>query len=102
VPGERMKGGREHRVPLTVPAFRVLRDMQSLRDGDASPVFPGSTETGGLSNMAMPMLLRRAELEGVTVHGFRSSFRIWAREVAHADHDVAELCLAHVTGNAVV
>jgi integrase len=102
VPGERMKGGRPHRVPLTAPALRVLDDMKTLRDGDASPVFPGSSSTGGLSNMAMPMLLRRADLEGVTVHGFRSSFRVWARESARADHDVAELCLAHVTGNAVV
>jgi integrase len=48
------------------------------------------------------MLLRRTELEGATVHGFRSSFRSWAREAARADHDVAELCLAHVTGSAVV
>lgn len=102
VPGERMKGGRSHRVPLTKPALRVIREMRSLCDGDGSPVFPGSTETGALSNMAMPMLLRRAELHGVTVHGFRSSFRVWTREAAHADHDVAELCLAHVTGSAVV
>jgi integrase len=102
VPGARMKGGRDHRVPLTAPALRVLREIRSLRDDDASPIFPGSTATGALSNMAMPMLLRRTELEGATVHGFRSSFRSWAREAARADHDVAELCLAHVTGSAVV
>lgn len=102
VPGSRMKGGKEHRVPLTAPALALLRDLQALREDDNSPVFPGGTSTGGLSNMAMPMLLRRANLEAVTVHGFRASFRSWAREVAKADHDVAERCLAHDSGDAVV
>ena len=59
VPGERMKGGRVHRVPLSPPALRILRDMRSFADDDSRPIFRGGSSDGGLSNMALPMLLRR-------------------------------------------
>lgn len=97
----RMKASRPHRVPLSDPALAILDDVRPFRDDDAPIVFRGGAETGGLSNMAMAMLLRRADLE-VTPHGFRSSFRSWARDSARADHDVAEMCLAHAVGGAVV
>jgi integrase len=51
--------------------------------------------------MAMLMLLRRMGVEGVTVHGFRSTFRDWAAEVAHAPREVAELSLSHRIGSKV-
>ncbi|MGB4113872.1 MAG: integrase, partial [Yoonia sp.] len=54
-----------------------------------------------LSNMAMLMLLRRMETEGVTVHGFRSTFRDWASEVANAPREVAEMSLSHRVGSDV-
>ena len=54
----------------------------------------------------MSMLLHRMKVadaeRDATVHGMRSSFRMWAADVAHAPFEVAEQCLAHVTGNAVV
>ena len=47
------------------------------------------------------MLLRRMQVEGVTVHGFRSTFRDWASEVANAPREVAEMSLAHQVGSNV-
>lgn len=102
IDGARMKAGKDHRVPLTQPAQSILHELKGFREEDNPSIFIGGTSTGGLSNMALPMLLRRLDREDVTVHGFRTSFRTWAREAAKADHDVAELCLAHVTGSAVV
>jgi len=64
-------------------------------------VFEGQRRNQPLSNMAMLMLLRRMDVEGVTVHGFRSTFRDWASEVANAPREVAELSLAHRIGSAV-
>jgi integrase len=54
-----------------------------------------------LSNMAMLMLLRRMDVEGVTVHGFRSTFRDWASEVASAPREIAEMSLSHRVGSDV-
>jgi integrase len=51
--------------------------------------------------MAMLMLLRRMQVEGVTVHGFRSTFRDWASESANAPREVAEMSLAHKVGSDV-
>jgi integrase len=51
--------------------------------------------------MAMLMLLRRMQVEGVTVHGFRSTFRDWAAEVANVPREVAEMSLAHQVGSDV-
>lgn len=51
--------------------------------------------------MAMAMLMRRMGRASVTVHGFRSAFRDWAAEVAHAPREVAETALAHAIGNEV-
>ena len=49
----------------------------------------------------MSMLLRRMQVEGVMVHGFRSTFRDWASEVANAPREVAEMSLAHQVGSDV-
>ena len=54
-----------------------------------------------MSNMSMLMLLRRMQVEGVTVHGFRSTFRDWASEIASAPREVAEMSLAHTVGSNV-
>ena len=64
-------------------------------------VFEGQKRHAPLSNMAMLMLLRRMKVEGVTVHGFRSTFRDWASEVANAPREVAEMSLAHKVGSDV-
>ena len=109
IPAERMKAGKEHRVPLTAPALAVLKELKHERDKFAtiraeepSPyVFPSPKGDGSLSNMAMLVLLRRMERKDITVHGFRSSFRDWAAEQTNFPREVAEAALAHVLQNRV-
>ncbi|MDE1918981.1 MAG: integrase family protein [Sphingomonadales bacterium] len=77
VPAVRMKAGREHRVPLSPPALALLMALPAAsRKGR---IFKRGDEDLPLTNMAMPMLLRRMGIED-TVHGFRSTFRDWAAE----------------------
>jgi integrase len=57
VPKERMKAGREHRVPLTKRALQILAQVKPFSNGDF--IFPGGNADKPLSNMAMSMLLRR-------------------------------------------
>jgi integrase len=94
IPAARMKAGREHRVPLSTRAVEILRTLENV-EGDF--LFPGERK-GGLSNMAMSMLLKRMN-RGVTVHGFRSAFRDWASECTGYPHEVCEMALAHTISN---
>jgi integrase len=77
IPGERMKAGVEHRVPLTPRAIEILERAKSLSNGGPY-VFPGRVVKLPLSNMVFLMTLRRMNRDDVTAHGFRSSFRDWA------------------------
>jgi len=79
IPGERMKGGREHRVPLSERAMEILRHKAGIY-GQGGFIFTGRKPNRPLSDMAMLMLLRRITQTNVTVHGFRSSFRDWGAE----------------------
>jgi integrase len=97
LPADRMKGSREHRVPLTEAALGVLEEMRRLRQNEF--VFPGDRRAM-LSNMAMEMLLRRMGRD-VTVHGFRSTFKDWASERTNFPNEVSEAALAHVVGDKV-
>ena len=97
IPGNRMKGGREHRVPLSDRAVEIVRIMQSRRENDF--VFAGM-RGGGLSNMSLLAMLRTMG-RSVTAHGFRSSFRDWAAEQTNFPREVAEQALAHVLGDKV-
>ena len=99
---ERMKGGVEHRVPLTDAAMAVLTQARRLRDGSGL-IFPSSTKPGNpLSDMTLTKVLRTTGLaERATVHGFRSTFRDWAAEYTDAPHAVMELSLAHAVGSSV-
>jgi integrase len=99
IPAERMKGGREHRVPLSPAALAIINAMAALRCGDF--VFPGGKSNRPLSNMAFLMLLRRMERSDLTVHGFRSTFRDWAAERTSFPAEVAEMALAHAVGDKV-
>jgi len=99
VPAERMKSGKEHRVPLSVAALAILEQMQAIRQGDF--VFPGGKAHRPISNMAMMMTLRRMGRGDLTVHGFRSSFRDWAAERTEFPGEVAEMALAHAVGDKV-
>jgi integrase len=97
LPPNRMKAGREHRVPLSAPAVSILRALHKVKSGEF--VFPGQVRGKPLSNMAMEMVLRRMKLDHVTVHGFRSSFRDWAGNMTSFPREVTETALAHVIGD---
>jgi integrase len=96
IPAERMKAGKEHRVPLSDRAIAILKALP--RDGEY--VFPGARKNKPLSNMAMLELVRGMR-RGATVHGFRSSFRDWAAEMTAHPHEMCEIALAHAVGNKV-
>jgi integrase len=97
-PAERMKGSVLHRVPLSDEALAIL---EPLREMKSDYVFEGQKRHEPLSDMAMLMLLRRMGVESVTVHGFRSTFRDWASEIANAPREVAEMSQAHKVGSDV-
>jgi integrase len=99
IPDERMKAGREHRVPLSDTALTNLEDLRKVRQADF--VFPGGKAGRPISNMAMLMLLRRMGRGNLTVHGFRSSFRDWAAERTGFAAEVAEMALAHAVSDKV-
>jgi integrase len=101
VPADRMKAGKEHRVPLSARAIAILEDMHKLRHSDDDFVFPGGKTGRPLSNMAFLMLLRRMDRDDLTAHGFRSSFRDWASERTGFPSEVAEMALAHAVGDKV-
>lgn len=96
VPADRMKTGKAHRVPLTAAAVALLKGIEPGTPSDL--VFPGPK--GDIpSNNFLSALLKRMD-QPVTAHGFRSTFKDWAREhTAYAD-EVSELALAHVNSDA--
>ena len=98
VPAERMKAGREHRVPLSDRAVELLLELQKTRIGDL--IFPGQKAGKGLSDMSLSAVLRRLEADATT-HGFRSSFRDWCGERTNFPREVAEAALAHRVGSEV-
>ncbi|MEQ3729317.1 MAG: tyrosine-type recombinase/integrase [Tateyamaria sp.] len=97
-PEERMKGNEEHRVPLTAQMLEIIEPLKALR---SVFIFEGQKRNHPLSNMAMLMLLRRMGVEGVTVHGFRSTFRDWVSETGKGQWEVAERSLSHKVGSKV-
>lgn len=98
VPPERMKNGKEHRVPLVDAAVELLKKLRGLH---SVLVFPGAREDTTLSSMSMLTVLRRMNRQDLTVHGFRSTFRDWAAEMTQYPKELAEISLAHTVGNAV-
>jgi integrase len=92
IPAERMKAGREHRVPLSKAACDVLKRMAKVRENNL--VFPG-TRRAHIGNMAFHNMFQRMGREALTVHGFRSTFRDWVAEKTNFPGDAAELALAH-------
>jgi integrase len=97
VPANRMKAGREHRVPLSARVVTILKHLSKAEAGDF--VFVGQSPKKPLSSMAMEMMLRRMKIANATVHGFRSSFRDWAGNVSNFPREVTETALAHVIGD---
>ncbi len=111
IPGVRMKARKPHRVPLSAAAVLLLRRMHTGQPGAAAVlVFPGAKAGTALSDMSLTAVLRRMNTvvegqtppwrdattgEPITVHGFRSTFRVWAGERAPYPREVVEAALAH-------
>lgn len=91
IPGERMKAGQEHRVPLSKAALRILLvTPEKQRNGLVFPAPRG----GQLSDMTLTAVMRRMQVDAVP-HGFRSTFRDWVGELTHFPRELAEQALAH-------
>ena len=100
IPASRMKAEKEHKVPLSDAAVAVL---STVNQNDAKPgdfVFP-APRGGSLSDMSMSQLLKRMNRQGITVHGFRSTFRDWAGDKTDFQREVIEMALAHSVSSAV-
>jgi integrase len=99
IPAARMKAGVLQRVPLCDEAMQLLTKMQEWRMGDSERVF--NSERGSLlSDVAVNKTLHSIAPD-VTVHGFRSSFRMWGAETTAYPSAVLEAALAHVNPNEV-
>lgn len=98
VPAHRMKAKREHRVPLSAPAVKLLKALDR-GDPDAL-VFPGAKKGQPLSDMSLTAAIRRMKVDAVP-HGFRSTFKDWASERTAYPPEVSEMALAHVVGDKV-
>ena len=99
IPADRMKGGLEHRIPLSRAALAILEKLKEAKTGDF--VFPGAKPKKPLSNMAMLKLLERMKRDDLTAHGFRSTFRDWAAEQTSYPRELAEKALAHTVRDKV-
>jgi integrase len=97
VPAQRMKAGREHRVPLSEPAMAVLGTMAQF--GAEGFIFPGLKTAAALSDRALTKAVHETGGNGATVHGFRSTFRDWCAEEKNYPRELAEAALAHVLKN---
>ena len=93
VPAQRMKAGREHRVPLLARALEILAEAREARTARTDLIFPGR---GGrvLGERSMLQVLDRLGIDA-TAHGFRASFRVWAAERTTIPREVCEAALAH-------
>ena len=95
IPAARMKSGREHVVPLSGPALRILKRCSAFKRPNSGLVFPSPKADHALSDMTLLKVLRDMDVVA-TVHGFRSSFRDWASEETSHAGELAEAALAHV------
>ena len=99
IPADRIKAGKEHRVPLSAPALAILKQLAKTKAGEF--LFAGGKARRPLSTNAMLKLLERMKRDDLTAHGFRSTFRDWAAESTNYPRDVAEMALAHTIGDKV-
>lgn len=97
IPGKTMKAKKEHRVPLCQRALDLVAIAKAM---DPDSIYLFSRNGKPLTNMAMPMMLKRLNIDA-TVHGFRSTFRDWVSEETDHSPEVAEMALAHTIGNKV-
>lgn len=93
IPAERMKAGREHRIPLSDAATRLLESLPRFEGNNYA--FPSRNGGGVISDTALATFLKRMERENITTHGFRSTFRDWAGETTSYQCEVIEHAMAH-------
>ena len=94
-----MKGGREHRVPLSERALELLQAIAARAKQSVYLHRPARRQRS--LNMAMAAVLKRMGRDDITVHGFRSAFRDWAAERTNYPNHVVEMALAHAVGDKV-
>lgn len=99
IPGARMKSGRPHRVPLSLPALALLEALPRL-EGEKF-IFPSARKGASLSDMALLQVMRRMQVDAVP-HGFRSAFSSWCASETDYPFEVREMALAHTVGDATV
>lgn len=99
VPAERMKSGKEHRVPLTDRAVAIVTELDKTRT--CSLVFEGRVGKRPISPTGIAKAMKAANGGDATTHGFRSSFRDWASEETQHQREVAEAALSHAVGDQV-
>jgi integrase len=97
VPGDRMKAGKEHRVPLSPAAVKLLEGLPLI---EGSLYVFAAARGGMLSDMTLSAVMRRMEVDAVP-HGFRSTFRDWAAERTAYPAEMAEMALAHTISDKV-
>lgn len=97
IPADRMKAGKEHRVPLSKQAVALLKALPRFQGSNR--VFE-TTSGKALSDMTLSAVLKRMEVDAVP-HGFRSTFRDWCSERTNYPQEVAEMALAHTIKNKV-
>lgn len=100
IPAERMKAGKDHRVPLSDSALDALERVAPFKSEVSDLVFPGQKPKNPLSDMTLLKVLQVMDVPG-TVHGFRSSFRDWCAEATICPSKVAEAARAHAIPNKV-
>ncbi len=96
VPADRIKAGKKHDVPLSDDAVALLRSLPRF---EGSPYVFTASRGGPLSDMSISAVCKRMEINA-TPHGFRSSFKDWARNRTSFADEVSELALAHVNSDA--
>ncbi len=101
IPGERMKAGKPHRVPLSDAAMAILHAMQPHQRGADGLIFPGSVIGKPMSDVALNKALAAADGDAFTVHGMRSTFRDWAAEATGTPREIAEAAIAHTNRDKV-
>jgi integrase len=104
IPAHRMKTRIEHRVPLSPKCISILKHLSGLDDDFVFPTVSRKNggESGEMSNSVYKALMNRMGVEGITAHGFRSTFKVWCIENEVASSEVSEHALAHQVGDAVV
>ena len=98
IPGERMKTGKTHRIPLTEAMIEVISQQKGQHP---EWVFPNSRRTGCIPGNAIGRVLDTLKVHMAVPHGFRATFRTWAAETTNYPREVCEMALAHTLGSKV-